>query len=70
MTWLAAVLRVADGLDVGHSGTVRGIDVALDGDRARVTVHADGDAELELWGGRRKRALFERIFGRRLELQA
>jgi hypothetical protein len=31
-------------------------------------VHARGDAELELWGARRKRDLFERVFDRELEL--
>jgi exopolyphosphatase/guanosine-5'-triphosphate,3'-diphosphate pyrophosphatase len=32
-----------------------------------VDVEARGDAELELWGARRKRDLFERLFGRDLE---
>ena len=33
-----------------------------------VVVHADDDIDLELWGLRRKRELFERVFGCRLEV--
>jgi exopolyphosphatase/guanosine-5'-triphosphate,3'-diphosphate pyrophosphatase len=69
VTRLTALLRVADGLDRGHSGVIDGIDVDLAGDRARLTVHSNSDADLELWGVRRKRELFERVFGRRLEIQ-
>ena len=31
-------------------------------------LRARGDAELELWGARRKRELFEKVFDRELEL--
>ena len=33
-----------------------------------VVVHADDDIDLELWGLRRKRELFERVFRCRLEV--
>ena len=33
-----------------------------------VVAHADEDIDLELWGLRRKRELFERVFGCRLEV--
>ena len=33
-----------------------------------VVVHADDDIDLELWGLRRKRELFERVFGCRLDV--
>jgi len=33
-----------------------------------VGVDPPGDPELELWGARRKRELFEKTFGRELEL--
>ncbi len=29
-----------------------------------IGIQADGDADLQLWGVRRKRELFERVFGR------
>lgn len=65
---LAALLRVADGLDRGRAGAVGGIEVDLSGPRAQLQVKADGDVSIELWGARRKRELFERIFERRLDV--
>ncbi|MEN3314363.1 MAG: exopolyphosphatase / guanosine-5-triphosphate,3-diphosphate pyrophosphatase [Acidimicrobiaceae bacterium] len=65
---LAALLRVADGLDRGRAAAVGEIDVALDDARVRVHVRSDTDIDVDLWGGRRKRELFERLFDRRLEL--
>ncbi|HET9729587.1 MAG TPA: Ppx/GppA phosphatase family protein [Acidimicrobiia bacterium] len=68
MVKLAALLRVADGLDRGRSGAVTGLHVTMGADLVVVRVDADGDAELELWGARRRRDLFESVFGRELEL--
>ena len=65
---LAALLRVADGLDRGRSGAVGGIEVASNGARSRLLVKAGGDVSIELFGARRKRELFERTFDRRLEV--
>jgi exopolyphosphatase/guanosine-5'-triphosphate,3'-diphosphate pyrophosphatase len=65
---LASLLRIAVGLDRSHQSAVDGIDVALADATVRVEVHAPGEVDLELWGARRKRALFERLFGRRLEV--
>jgi len=68
VTRLAALLRVADGLDRGRSGAVSGIDVVLDGAKTRLLVKAEGDITIELYGARRKRELFERLFERRLDV--
>ena len=68
VTHLAALLRVADGLDRGRAANVGGIDLVLNGSRARLVVRAEGDISIELWGARRKRELFERVFGRRLDV--
>ena len=68
VTRLAALLRVADGLDRGRSANVSAIEVALNGSRARLVAKAEGDIAVELWGARRKRELFERLFERRLEV--
>ncbi|MDQ6798048.1 MAG: HD domain-containing protein, partial [Actinomycetota bacterium] len=65
---LAALLRVADGLDRGRAGAVGRIETTLDITRVRLHVRSDDDVEIDLWGGRRKRELFERLFDRRLEL--
>jgi exopolyphosphatase/guanosine-5'-triphosphate,3'-diphosphate pyrophosphatase len=67
---LLALLRLADGLDRGHNGTVDSLDVELGKNRARLVVGSNGDMDLELWGLRRKRELFERLFERPLDIVA
>jgi exopolyphosphatase / guanosine-5'-triphosphate,3'-diphosphate pyrophosphatase len=70
VTKLAAILRIVDGLDFSHTGTVTSIDVEVDATRVRMAVAGTGDLQMELWGARRKRQLFEKVYGRRLELTA
>jgi exopolyphosphatase / guanosine-5'-triphosphate,3'-diphosphate pyrophosphatase len=65
---LAALLRVADGLDRGRRGGVEDIDVRVGKDLVVIRLVAGDDAELELWGARRRRELFEKVYGRELEL--
>jgi exopolyphosphatase / guanosine-5'-triphosphate,3'-diphosphate pyrophosphatase len=65
---LAALLRVADGLDRGRGGTVEDIDTVVGADLVVLRLRVAGDAELELWGARRRRELFEKVFNRELEL--
>jgi exopolyphosphatase/guanosine-5'-triphosphate,3'-diphosphate pyrophosphatase len=65
---LAALLRVADGLDRGRAGAVGGVELVSDGPRSRLVVKAEGDISIELFGARRKRELFERTFDRRLDV--
>ncbi len=67
---MLALLRLADGLDRGHSGQIDRVEVDLAPDRARLILFTQGDADLEVWGARRKRDLFERVFERRVELVA
>ena len=67
---LLALLRLADGLDRGHSNDVRDCEVHIADGCVRIEVHSDGDTDVDLWGGRRKRALFEKMFGCRVELVA
>jgi exopolyphosphatase/guanosine-5'-triphosphate,3'-diphosphate pyrophosphatase len=64
---LAALLRLADGLDRGRRGVVEGLDVEIGADLVVLRLHAHDDAELELWGVRRRRDLFEKVFARELE---
>jgi exopolyphosphatase / guanosine-5'-triphosphate,3'-diphosphate pyrophosphatase len=68
VTALVALLQVADALDRSHGGPVRDIEVYTSPGLVEVVVHADDDIDLELWGLRRKRELFERVFGCRLEI--
>ena len=65
---LLAFLRIADGLDRGRTGVVTELDVTVGPSLVLVRARATGDAELEQWGARRKRELFERVFDRDLEL--
>ena len=64
---LAALLRLADGVDRGRRGAVESLDVEVGTDLVVLRLHARDDAELELWGVRRRRELFEKVFRRELE---
>jgi exopolyphosphatase/guanosine-5'-triphosphate,3'-diphosphate pyrophosphatase len=70
VTKMTALLRLADGLDRSHNGNVVSVEASVDGDCVRLTVDAAKDGELELWGLRRKRDLFQKIFEHRLEASA
>jgi exopolyphosphatase/guanosine-5'-triphosphate,3'-diphosphate pyrophosphatase len=70
VTLLAGILRVADGLDYGHTGSVQDLHVEGDDATLRIWTRAADDIEIELWGARRKRTLLERTLGRRLEFRA
>lgn len=67
---LAAILRIADGLDRGRKQIVTGVQVRLGPELVLLHIRSDGDPELELWGARRKRELFERTFSREVEFTA
>ena len=64
VTRLVALLRLADGLDRNHLGTVRHVHVlGLGREAVTLGIEAEGEADLQLWGVRRKRDLFTRVFG-------
>lgn len=67
---LTALLRIADGLDRGRRSTVRDVTAGASPSLVTIRVHAADDPELELWGARRKRELFEKIFDRDVEFVA
>ncbi|MBS0178448.1 MAG: Ppx/GppA family phosphatase [Nitrospira sp.] len=60
---LAALLRIADGLDRSQFSVVQNVDVKL-GKSVLITVQASGDAELEMWAARGRSDLFEKVFKR------
>ena len=67
---LAALLRIADGLDRSHFSVVRELDVTSKSKEVAVSVRTAGhDAELELWAARRKADLFEAVFDARCTLR-
>jgi exopolyphosphatase/guanosine-5'-triphosphate,3'-diphosphate pyrophosphatase len=65
---LAAILRVADGLDRGRVSAADSVEVDVIPGRASVEVGGSRDLDLELWGARRKRELLERLLGCRIEV--
>ena len=65
---LAAILRVADGLDRGRQQVVDHVTAEIGEELVILRLQVHGDAELELWGARRKRDLLELVFERDVEL--
>lgn len=67
---LAALLRLADGLDRGHYANVQRLRVVARGKHLSLRLLTTTDPELELWGARHKTGLFEEVFGRRVTFSA
>jgi exopolyphosphatase / guanosine-5'-triphosphate,3'-diphosphate pyrophosphatase len=67
---LVALLRIADGLDRSRHQVVEHVAARVGPSLVLIRVHARSDPELELWGARRKRELFEKVFDRELEITA
>ncbi len=65
---LAGILRLADALDRSHEAVVDSVRVEIEKDRMIIFLNADGDFELESFGLRRKRSLFEQTFGVKVSL--
>jgi exopolyphosphatase/guanosine-5'-triphosphate,3'-diphosphate pyrophosphatase len=66
---LAALLRVADGLDRSYGRLVRGLHCEVGEKSITLRVAAVGDTALEVWGSRRKRDLFEEVFARKMKVE-
>jgi hypothetical protein len=68
---LAAILRVAEGMDRGHLALVK--DLRLEKKhhprRMSVTLISDQDCQMEVWGVLMNRDLFEYVFEMPLEVQ-
>lgn len=62
---LAGILRVADGLDDGHSGAIRGVACTPSSEEVVVECHAAGPADAEIAAAKAKADLLESVFGRR-----
>ena len=60
---LAALLRVADGLDRGHRRHVRSIKVSRRGQGLLIDVLAEAGSDLEVWSAKQKSDLLEEICG-------
>jgi exopolyphosphatase/guanosine-5'-triphosphate,3'-diphosphate pyrophosphatase len=67
---LAAILRIADGLDDGQLGTVTDITVSRENGKVTVVAQAEADVSGELAAAMFKADLFERTFGTRIAFEA
>lgn len=64
---LAALLRLADGLDRGYVQRVKSVRCKVGDKVVELQLTASGDPEIEVWGARRKADLFEEVFGRKVK---
>jgi exopolyphosphatase/guanosine-5'-triphosphate,3'-diphosphate pyrophosphatase len=60
---LAALVRVADGLDRTHTQRVTGVGVETARGKIRLVLEAVSDPQVEVWDAERKAGLFARAFG-------
>jgi exopolyphosphatase/guanosine-5'-triphosphate,3'-diphosphate pyrophosphatase len=65
----AALLRIADGLDRSHANVVRDVRCRTGGKDVKCLVSTRWDAQLELWGAKRKRQMFEKVFKRGITIE-
>lgn len=66
---LAAMVRLAEGLDRSHAQTVSAIDLYPRQGDFLARLRTNGDAELELWAANRHVAPFETVLGRRIRFE-
>ena len=66
---LAAMVRLAEGLDRSHSQAIAGIDLYPRSDDYLSRLRAAGDAELELWAAHRHVAPLEDVLGRPIRFE-
>jgi exopolyphosphatase/guanosine-5'-triphosphate,3'-diphosphate pyrophosphatase len=58
----ASILRLADGLDRSHSSVIQNLRCKIEDKSVRCILTARSDAELEIWGARRKMDWFNKVF--------
>jgi exopolyphosphatase / guanosine-5'-triphosphate,3'-diphosphate pyrophosphatase len=65
----AALLRLSDGLERSHSSVIQDLRCKIEKKGVKCILTARSDAELEIWGARRKRDWFEEVFGRSISFE-
>jgi exopolyphosphatase/guanosine-5'-triphosphate,3'-diphosphate pyrophosphatase len=66
---LAAILRLAGGLDRSNTQQVQNVTAEHVDGRTTLLVQSDADPEVDLWGARRRSAMFEEVFDTKLEIR-
>lgn len=65
---LASLLRIADGLDRSRGQNVEHIDLELDDEKLVIRLEGSGPMDVEVYGATHKSDLFQREWGRRVEI--
>ena len=65
---MAAILRIAGGLDRSHSQQVQGVTVDATNGDVELHIFAPADPDVDLWAARRRAGLFEKVFGTALTI--
>ncbi|MBX3431973.1 MAG: Ppx/GppA family phosphatase [Pirellulales bacterium] len=66
---MAAVLRIAGGLDRSHNQTVHRVRVEGTPDQVELAIEADEYPETDLWAARRRAGMFEKVFAATLTME-
>lgn len=66
---LAAIIRIAGGLDRGHVQRVTAVNTTVQDGKVLLEIQAQGDPDLELWASRGCLKLFRRVFRRDVIIQ-
>jgi exopolyphosphatase/guanosine-5'-triphosphate,3'-diphosphate pyrophosphatase len=70
VTKLAALMRLADGLDVSHTKRVQSVSAEKAKKGWVLNLQGEGDLMLEVWALEKRRALFQDVFGVTLEIKS
>jgi exopolyphosphatase/guanosine-5'-triphosphate,3'-diphosphate pyrophosphatase len=66
---MAAILRLAGGLDRSRTQQVRDVVARIDDGRVVLDVVADQEPQVDIWGAERRTDLFEKVFGMKLDVR-
>lgn len=66
---MAAILRLAGGLDRSNSQQVRDVEVLINDGEAEFRLTADQAPEVDIWGARRRADFFARVFGAKVRIR-
>jgi exopolyphosphatase/guanosine-5'-triphosphate,3'-diphosphate pyrophosphatase len=66
---LSSILRLAESLDRSHAQVISGLELRDRGDDFLLLLHAQDDAELEVWASNRHLSPFEALLGKPIRLE-
>jgi exopolyphosphatase / guanosine-5'-triphosphate,3'-diphosphate pyrophosphatase len=68
VTELSALMRLADGLDVSHTGRVKDIQLDQQKNTWKLKLQGNGDLMLERWALEKRQRFFEDVFSVKLKI--